>query len=88
MPQVVKNAYKLFDDFTSPIKSLALPKSWKVEVKEQLVIVSLMSSEYLLSFTGRVRLWVLSDKHELIQSYNASFNNAVLSKFIESLSSY
>ena len=40
MPQPVQSAYKSFKDFTSRIKSLALTKSWKVEVKEQLVVVS------------------------------------------------
>ena len=50
----------------SRTKSLALTKSWKVEVKEQLVAVSIMSSNYvlpvyqifvdnLLNFTVRVR---------------------------------
>ena len=99
MPQPVQNAYKSFEDFTSRIKSLALTKSWKIEVKEQLVVASLMSSDYvlpvyeifvdnLLNFTVRVHSWVLPDNHELIQSYNASFNNVTLSKFIERLSSY
>ena len=99
MPEFVQNAYKSFDGFASRIKSLALTKNWKVEVKEQLVVVPLMSSEYvvpvykifvdnLLNFTGRVQSWVLPEKHELIQSYNASFNNVTLSKFIVRLSSY
>ena len=35
-------------DFTPRIKSLTLTESRKVEVKEQLVIVSLMSSDYVL----------------------------------------
>ena len=99
MPQFVQNAYKSFDGFASRTKSLALTKNWKVEVKEQLVVVPLMSSEYvvpvykifvdnLLNFTGRVQSWVLPEKHELIQSYNVSFNNVTLSKFIVRLSSY
>ena len=42
----------------------------------------------LLDFTVRVHSWVLLDNHKLIQSYDASFNNVTLSKFIERLSSY
>ena len=42
----------------------------------------------LLSFTASMHSWVLPDNHELIQSYDASFNNVRLSKFIERLSSY
>ena len=41
-PQPAQNANKLFKDFTSRIKILALAlklKNWKVEVKEQLVVV-------------------------------------------------
>ena len=41
----------------------------------------------LLNFTVKVHSWVLPGKHELIQSYNASFNNITLLKFIEMLSS-
>ena len=41
----------------------------------------------LPDFTVRVHLWGLSHNHELIQSYDASFNNVTLSKFIERLSS-
>ena len=66
MPQPIQNACKSFEDFMSRTKSLALTKSWKVEVKEQLVVVSTMSSDYvlpvyqifvdnLLNFTVRVR---------------------------------
>ena len=40
----------------------------------------------LLNFTVKVHPSVLPGKHELIQSYNASFN-VTLSKFIERLSS-
>ena len=54
-----------------------------------------MSSDYvlpvynnLLNFTVRLHPWVLPDNHELIQSYDASFNNVTLSKLIERLSSY
>ena len=79
MPQSVQNTYKMFEDFTSRIKSLALTKNAKVEVKKQLVAVSLISSDYvllvyeifvddLLNFTVIVRSWVLPDNHELIQS--------------------
>ena len=32
----------------------------------------------LLNFTGRAHSWALPDKHELIQSYDASFNNVML----------
>ena len=84
MPQVSQNAYKLFEDFASRIKSLALTmKSGNVEIKDQLVVVSLISSLYilpdykifvnnLLNFTVGVYSWVLFDDHELIQSYDAS----------------
>ena len=48
MPQSVQSAYKSFEDSTSRIKSLALPKSWKTEVKEYSVVASLMSSDYVL----------------------------------------
>ena len=99
MPQPVQSAYKSFEDFTSRVKSLVLTKSWKIEVKEQLVVVSLMSSdcvllvykicvENLLNFTVRVHSWVSPDNHELIASYDTSFNNVTLSKFIERISSY
>ena len=36
----------------------------------------------------RVHSCILPDNHELIQSYNASFNDVTLSKFIQRLSSY
>ena len=99
MLQSVQSAYKSFEDSTSRINSLALPKSWKIEVKEYLAVASLMSSDYvllvyeifvdnLINFTVRVHSWVLPDNHELIQSYDASFNNFTLSKLIERLSSY
>ena len=42
----------------------------------------------LANFTVRVHSWGLPDNHELIQSYDASFNNVILLKFIKSLSSY
>ena len=41
----------------------------------------------LPDFTVRVHSWGLSHNHQLIQSYDASFNNVTLSKFIERLSS-
>ena len=47
MPQPVQNACNFFVDFTSRIKSLALTKSWKVEVEEHLFVVSPMS--YIVS---------------------------------------
>ena len=63
-----------------------MTKSWKVEIKEQLTVVSPMPSDYvlpvykifldsLLSFTVRVYLWALPDNHGLIQPYGVSFNN-------------
>ena len=94
MPQPVQNAYKSLEDFTSQIKSLTLTKIWKVEVKKQLVAVSLISSDYmlpvyeifidnLLNFTVRVHSYVLPDNHELI--HDTPFNNVTLSKCIERL---
>ena len=76
-----------------------MTKKWKVKVKEQLVVVSLMSSYYvfpvyemfvdnLSNFTVRVNSWGLPDNHELIQSYDTSCINVTLSKCIERLSSY
>ena len=41
----------------------------------------------LANFTVRVHSWGLPDNHELIQSYDVSFN-VTLSQFIERLSSY
>ena len=84
MPQSVQNTYKMFEDFTSRIKSLALTKNAKVEVKKRLVALSLISSDYvllvyeifvdnLLNFTVIVRSWVLPDNHELIQSLLKKF---------------
>ena len=63
------------------------------------VVVSRTSWDYVLpvyeifvdnlsNFTLRVHSWGLLDNHELIQSYDAAFNNVTLSKFIERLSSY
>ena len=86
-------------DFTPRIKSLTLTESRKVEVKEQLVIVSLMSSDYVLpvykifvdnlsNFTVRVHSQGLPDNLERIQSYVASFINVALSEYFERLSSY
>ena len=84
MPQSVQNTYKMFEDFTSRIKSLALTKNAKVEVKEKLDAASPMSSDYvllvyeifvdnLLNFTVIVRSWVLPNDHELIQSLLKKF---------------
>ena len=42
----------------------------------------------LLNFTVRAHSWVLIDNHQLIQSYDASFNNVTFSKFIEMIFSY
>ena len=99
MPQPVQNTYKSFEDFLPRIKSHALTKKCKFKVKEQLVVVSLMSSDYVLpvyemfvdnlsDFTVRVNSWGVPNNHELIQSYDISFINVTLSKFIERLSSY
>ena len=76
-----------------------MTKKWKVKVKEQLVVVSLMFSDYVLpayemfvdnlsNVTVRVNSWGLPDNRELIQSYDTSFINVTLSKFIKRLSSY
>ena len=88
MLQPAQNANKLFKDFTSRINIIALTltlKNWKVEGKEQLVVVLLMFSDYmrlceifvdsLLNFTVTVHFWVLTDNHELIHLYDASFIN-------------
>ena len=42
----------------------------------------------LFSFTVRLHPWVVPDNHELIQSYDAFFNNVILSKFIGRFPSY
>lgn len=50
MLQPAQNANKLFKDFTSRINIIALTlklKNWKVEGKEQLVVVLLMFSDYM-----------------------------------------
>ena len=40
--------HKSFDDFEQRIKTLAVNKSWNIEIQEQLVIASLCSPDYVL----------------------------------------
>ena len=50
--------------------------------------VSEIFVENLLNFTVRVHSWILPDNYELPKSYDASFNNITLQKFIERIPCY
>ena len=73
-----------------------LSSCWEVNVQNELNIVPYSSSDYLMptfeiftdqsfSFSLRVYGWMLSDDHELYVTYNRSFLNVTLSKFLTHL---
>ena len=99
MPQLPPpSAYISFEEFKPGTKNIALSKLWNIAIQEELVTTSFTSSNYalpfyeifinnVLHFTLRVDLWILPKDHELYLSYNSSFSNVTLSKFIERLTS-
>ena len=99
MPQLPPpKAYISFEEFKQRIKNLALTKFWNIAIQEDLVTATFTTSNYVLPtyeifinnvlhFTLRVHSWILSKHHELYLSYNSSFSNMTLPKFIEQLTS-
>ena len=91
-------AYISFEEFKQCIKNLALNKFWNIAIQEDLVTATFTTSNYVLPtyeifinnvlhFTLRVHSWILPKNHELYLSYNSSFSNMTLPKFIEQLTS-
>ena len=99
MPQLLPpKAYISFEEFKQRIKNLVLNKFWNIAIQEDLVTATFTTSNYVLPtyeifinnvlhFTLRVHSWILPKDHELYLSYNSSFLNVTLSKFIERLTS-
>ena len=99
MPQLPPpKAYISFEEFKQRIKNLALTKFWNIAIQEDLVTATFTTSNYVLPtyeifinnvlhFTLRVHSWILPKHHELYLSYNSSFSNMTLPKFIEQLTS-
>ena len=88
--------YISFEEFKQRIKNVALNKLWNIAIQEDLVIATFTTSNYILPTyeifinnvlhcTLRVHSWILPKDHELYLSYNSSFSNVALSKFIERL---
>ena len=99
MPQFPPpKAYISLEEFKQRIKYFALNKLWNFAIQEDLVTVTFTTSNYVLPtyeifinnvlhFTLRVHSWILPKHHELYLSYNSSFSNMTLPKFIEQLTS-
>ena len=94
MPQLPPpKAYISFEEFKQRIKNLALNKFWNIAIQEDLVTASFTTSNdvlptyeifinNVLHFILRVHSWIFPKDHELYLSYNSSFSNVTLAKFI------